>query len=49
MRKLLESDTTLRVLDETSLASDLESIKEKVETAVREAAKASRDRKSGPR
>ena len=49
MRKLLESDTTLRVLDETSLASDLESINEKVETAVREAAKASRDRKSGPR
>jgi hypothetical protein len=37
------------VLDETSLASDLESMKEKVETAVREAAKASRDRKSEPR
>jgi len=49
MRKLLESDTTLRVLDETSLASDLESMKEKVEAAVREAAKSSRDRKSGPR
>jgi hypothetical protein len=46
MRKLLESDTTLRVLDETSIASDLDRIKEGVQAAVRDAARASKERKA---
>jgi hypothetical protein len=49
MRAMLESDTTLRILDETSLARDLDAIKDRLKQAIEEVAQAARVRRErGP-
>jgi len=50
MRQLLESDTAIRVLDQTTLAKDLEAMKQRLTEAVRTIGKEARQRREkGPK